>query len=111
MSPHHPTPSRTLWLRADAPAKPAVGEACNGCGVCCSLEPCPVGMLLSRRRHGSCAALRWDAGAGRYLCGLISAPDEVLTRWPRALRPWIQRQARRWIASGSGCDADWEVTG
>ncbi|WP_310740966.1 hypothetical protein [Ideonella benzenivorans] len=68
-----------------------------------------MGMLLSRRRHGGCSVLRWDAAARCYRCGLISAPDDVLARWPRPLRRWIDRRAWRWIASGSGCDADWEI--
>jgi hypothetical protein len=42
-----------------APVKPATGSPCNGCGVCCLAEPCPLGMLVSRRRHGRCSALRW----------------------------------------------------
>lgn len=49
------------WIRlhVDAPPKPAFGAACNGCGVCCTLEPCPIGMIWSRRRHGACSALVW----------------------------------------------------
>jgi hypothetical protein len=99
--------SHTIWLHPEAPAKPAVGAACNGCGVCCALEPCPAGALLSRRLRGACTALRWSETARCYRCGLLSAPDEVLARWPRPLRQWIHRHAGRWIASGQGCDADW----
>ena len=36
-----------IRIHADAPAKPPVGAPCNGCGVCCLLEPCPLGVLLS----------------------------------------------------------------
>lgn len=86
-----------------APAKPAVGAACNGCGLCCLLEPCPLGMLLSRRVRGACAALRWDEAQGRYLCGALSAPAEVLGA------RWLAPLARRWIAAGRGCDAGLEV--
>ena len=66
-------------------------------------------MLVSHRRTGACAALRWDDGAKRYLCGVISRPAE-LTRWQH---PWwlhlLQRVARRHIAAGVGCDADIEA--
>jgi len=37
--------TRTIAIHAAAPAKPALGEPCNGCGVCCAAEPCPVGMF------------------------------------------------------------------
>ncbi len=102
---------QVLWIQPAAPPKPPVGAACNGCGVCCLAEPCPVGVLVSRRRHGACRALRWDAGRARYLCGMASAPAEVLgPRW-RWLAPWIGRRALRWISAGSGCDAALEVDG
>lgn len=101
--------SREDWqvvhIVAGAPAKPAFGAPCNGCGVCCLAEPCPLGVLVSRRRHGACAALRWDEAAALYRCGAISAPETVLgPRW-RWLSPWLVRAARRWIAAGKGCDS------
>ena len=60
-----------------APAKPAFGAACNGCGVCCLSQPCPVGMLVSRRRSGACDALRWDESATIYRCGLIDPAHPI----------------------------------
>jgi hypothetical protein len=84
-----------IHIHALAPPKPAVGAACNGCGVCCLAQPCPLGMLVSRRRTGACAALRWDDDAARYRCGLIDVQ-----------RPWRTALARRWIAAGRGCDSD-----
>jgi hypothetical protein len=89
---------RIIHLHALAPAKPGVGEACNGCGVCCATEPCPVGMLASRRRRGACRLLRWDERQLRYVCG-------AALRGPRAWR-WL---LRRWIAAGQGCDATLQV--
>jgi len=103
------SPQTVLWLQPGAPPKPALGAPCNGCGLCCLRAPCPLGMLVSRRRTGACAALRWDGAEQRYLCGLISHPAE-LTGWHR---PWllamVQRVARRYIAAGDGCDADIDV--
>lgn len=98
---------RVIEIHPDAPAKPLLGAPCNGCGVCCLAEPCPAGMVVSGRRHGACAALRWDASEGQYRCGLVSAPE-------RFVRPaWLARRlvsplARRWIAAGRGCDCDLE---
>lgn len=101
-----------IEIHIDAPPKPDLGQPCNGCGVCCLAEPCPVGMLISRRRKGACDALRWSVSEGCYRCGLLSAPQEVapawLWRWTWLRRPWLA-WARRVIASGKGCDADLEV--
>jgi hypothetical protein len=84
---------RVIHLHADAPAKPAVGAACNGCGVCCVAEPCPIGMLVSLRRRGACTALTWDPAGSRYRCGLLA--DAGLG----------SRVVSRWIAAGTGCDS------
>ncbi|WP_311222526.1 MULTISPECIES: hypothetical protein [unclassified Acidovorax] len=96
---------QTVQWHADAPAQPAWGTPCNGCGLCCLAEPCPLGMLVSRRRHGACMALRWDESAVQYRCGLLTDPAGV-TGWrrPWALR-WLRGLARRWISAGTGCDA------
>jgi hypothetical protein len=88
--------AHVIRIHALAPAKPAFGTACNGCGVCCLSEPCPVGMLFSLRRDGACHALRWDVAAARYRCGLMTR---------HALRPIVAR----WIAAGRGCDSDARV--
>ncbi len=53
---------QVVFWHGDAPAQPAMGQPCNGCGLCCLAEPCPLGMLVSRRRHGACVALRWLPG-------------------------------------------------
>ena len=50
-----------IYLQPEAPPKPALGAACNGCGVCCAWQPCPLGVLVSGRRQGACRALWWSA--------------------------------------------------
>jgi hypothetical protein len=62
-------------------------------------------MLVSRRRRGRCRALRWDSARGLYRCGMLTQPQRLLRWWPRALTPMLARWSRRWISSGSGCDA------
>ncbi len=94
-----------IHLHVDAPAKPAEGDACNGCGLCCAAEPCPLGVLVSRRRRGACRALQWSDSAGRYHCGLVSDPVSVLPWLPPVLAPRVAHLARRWIAAATGCDA------
>lgn len=101
-----PSAPTVVWLHPEAPAKPVEGAPCNGCGLCCLAEPCPLGVLVSRRRAGACLALRWSDADGRYLCGMVVDPGGV-TGWthPWAVR-WLGQLARRWIAAGAGCDAD-----
>ena len=109
MSLRKPTAAPVVWLHPEAPPKPAEGAPCNGCGLCCLAEPCPVGMWVSRRRTGVCAALRWSDSEQRYRCGVVSEPGSVMG-WKN---PWAMRAlawlARRWIAAGAGCDADVQV--
>ena len=103
-----PSPARypVIYLEPAAPPKPAVGAACNGCGVCCAVAPCPLGVIVSGRRTGACTALRWDADAARYLCAMVADPGAVWPQMPALVRAPLQALARRWIASGAGCDSD-----
>ena len=107
---------QVIMIQPDAPSKPAPGAPCNGCGVCCLLEPCPLGVVLSGRRHGACVAVRWQSEDHLYRCGALSAPLEVLQSvLPRSIRrlapklsPSLARLAKRWIAVGQGCDSSVE---
>lgn len=94
-----------IYLQPAAPLKPPEGAPCNGCGVCCLAEPCPLGMLLSGKRVGACSALRWDERQQLYRCGALTDPVGVLPRGLRWLAGALRRLARRWIAAGIGCDA------
>nr|WP_101047214.1 hypothetical protein [Macromonas nakdongensis] len=96
-----------IHIQPAAPPKPALGAPCNGCGLCCLAEPCPLGMLLSRRRRGACVALRWSAPQGRYLCGAMADPADVLGRW--GWWPPVRWWVRRAISAGRGCDAALQV--
>jgi hypothetical protein len=98
---------QVIHIHPAAPRKPVVGATCNGCGVCCLAEPCPVGVLVSRRFKGACKALVWSDRAGRYHCGLLApaAPDARAGRLRLEARRWWQWWVRRMISAGSGCDA------
>lgn len=85
-----------IRLHPAAPPKPGWGAPCNGCGVCCLSEPCPLGRLVTLRWRGPCRLLRWDGAGARYRCGLAGV---------RLLRPLVLR----WIAAGRGCDSDAQV--
>ncbi len=96
---------QVIRLHPAAPLKPAETAPCNGCGVCCAAEPCPIGVLVTGRRTGACAALLWNSDAALYRCGLVAEPRTVLPRLPAPLAPLLSRLARRWISAASGCDS------
>jgi hypothetical protein len=98
-----------IYLEPEAPIKPAAGDACNGCGVCCLSEPCPLGAVLSGRRFGPCDWVRWDAEARHYRCSAADDAGSRLPGVPKVAVRALEALARRWIAAGKGCDCDLEV--
>ena len=93
-----------IHIHPAAPAKPGWGQPCNGCGVCCLAEPCPVGVLVSRRWRGTCAALVWDETQQRYLCGALQQARRVPT-----IGAALGALMSRWMAASTGCDSDAEL--
>jgi len=93
-----------IHLHHGAPAKPAVGQSCNGCGVCCALETCPAARLRFLQKTGPCPALEWSAEQSCYRCGLLSRPAHYLDWLPKAGETIARRLLARWIAAGKGCD-------
>jgi hypothetical protein len=110
-----------IHIHAEASPKPETGAPCNGCGLCCLWEPCPLGVVLSGRRHGACVAVRWVPEMRQYRCAAVTEPADLLrSRWSTRLHgliPWasaaLARLAKRWIAAGQGCDStlEWSVPG
>ncbi len=101
-----PFSARVILIHPAAPPKPEQGAPCNGCGVCCAAEPCPLGIWLSRRWRGACVALTWSDEDSRYLCGALAEPRRWLPWLPA---PLATRWVRRWIAAAQGCDASLET--
>lgn len=97
-----------IWLHRAAPAKPALGQACNGCGVCCAASPCPVARVFLWRWRGACPALEWQAEAMQYRCGMLLRPAHYLFLLPQRLAPWFTGRIRRWIAADVACDSEVE---
>lgn len=100
--------AQTIQLHRAAPAKPAEGQPCNGCGVCCALETCPVARLRFRQARGPCPALEWSATGNCYRCGLLVRPRHYL-KWLPASEAVARRLFARWISAGNGCDCSAEV--
>lgn len=93
---------KVILVHPLAPSHPGIGQACNGCGLCCLWQPCPVGMVVTGRVRGACRALVWSDSQGAYRCGLLQTPERFVHWLPADL---VRRLARRWIAAGVGCDA------
>ena len=98
---------QVIAIALEAPTKPALGQPCNGCGVCCAAEPCPIGAIVSRSTMGRCAALTWqDEPVPRYVCGVVSDAQRFLPSSLQALAGPMSRLAHRFISAGTGCDSD-----
>jgi hypothetical protein len=100
---------QTIHLHRSAPAKPAEGQACNGCGICCALETCPPARLRFMQAKGPCPALEWSELKARYHCGLLTNPRKYLGWLPRFGETLVSRLLSRWIAAGEGCDCNASV--
>lgn len=98
-----------IHLHHAAPTKPAEGQPCNGCGVCCTLETCPAARLRFLQIKGPCPALEWSAAQERYLCGLHVHPGRYLTWLPPKSTALASRLFARWISAGKGCDCSAEI--
>jgi hypothetical protein len=103
--------NKVVILHQAAPDKPAYGDVCNGCGVCCASETCPVGLVRFVRRRGPCPALLWDEAAGRYWCGMVAWPGRFLPWLPAGLARRLTPLFARWIAAGRFCDSSVVVEG
>ena len=96
---------QVIWLRREAPLKPEAGTPCNGCGVCCAAEPCPVAQFWLWQRSGACRALEWDEQQQRYWCGMVRRPAYYLRWLPQRFEAWFAGRVRRRIAADSACDS------
>ena len=98
--------------------KPKFGEACNGCGHCCTVEPCALAREHLHCVAGPCVAL--EARDGRTTCGLVRNPlgylykaahpneDVPLLDSPPAVEAGHQLsvQLAAVLGIGLGCDAE-----
>lgn len=97
-----------IELHRVLPAKPSYGAVCNGCGLCCLTETCPVARAWLWQWKGACKALEWNDDLQRYFCGMVHSPSRYLRWLPRGLAHWMRPVFARWISVESGCDADYE---
>jgi hypothetical protein len=98
-----------IWLHQQAPSKPPLGQSCNGCGVCCAAEPCPVARVFLGQWRGTCRALEWNEDAMQYRCGMLQRPEHYARYLPTFLHHKMRLWIRRWIAADTACDSDADV--
>jgi hypothetical protein len=62
------------------PAKPRINEPCNGCGICCIVDPCAVAyeFISTTVANKPCPALELEDG--RYWCGMVRHPSRHMDR-------------------------------
>ncbi len=85
-------------------AKPSYGLPCNGCGLCCQNEICPLGQFAFPSWQAPCPALERDGD--RFVCGLVNRP-EVYAPIKTAVNGVEEMRAAAMHANGVGigCDA------
>ena len=100
---------QTIEVHHLAPSKPSQGLRCNGCGVCCAAEPCPVAFVFLFQFRGACRALVWQDETQNYVCGMVVAPDRYVRLIPERFREHAGKFFASRIAAGAGCDFPAEI--
>lgn len=97
--------------------KPKYGLACNGCGYCCTVEPCDLANEYLDCRIGPCIAL--ESSDGKSGCGLVRNPlgylyrkvhpatDTSILRDPKLIEHGadLSAQIAAALGAGRGCDS------
>lgn len=86
--------------------KPKLGEKCNGCGICCTLQPCLIAQTLLDCVIGPCVALERDEN--RTYCGLLRRPEHYLFGKDISLEDSgkLSCELAFMLGVGQGCDSD-----
>lgn len=77
-------------------------EACNGCGLCCSLELCEGAEMLFPGVPAPCPALIYENG--RTFCGIVKAPERFIPpNVPQNASKELARLFGAALGIGAGC--------
>lgn len=89
--------------------KPKIGQACNGCGLCCMLQVCRNGAYvlglvktLGETVKGPCPALVAN-NDGSYSCGVVLNPKKYIPK-SKYREEVLRREFANLIGAGTGCD-------
>jgi hypothetical protein len=96
-----------MWTAVLLP-KPAIGDPCNACGLCCRLQVCSAGSYTlglvetyGDRAPGPCPALVAQPD-GREICGMMLRPKDYAIG--RGAAHDLRAAIGIMIGSGAGCD-------
>ena len=82
--------------------KPAYGQPCNGCGLCCIAQQCPLSLAIFGKR-GVCPAL--ERGEGKTLtCGLVRSTGDYVADLPAWGGAALSEAFGLLLGAGVGCD-------
>lgn len=95
----------TEWLGLTL-TKPRKGDPCNGCGMCCTVQPCMLAAEFLNCTEGPCVAL--ESEDGRTYCGMVRRPIHYLLRQdaPPSATGALQSHLASVLGLGHGCDSD-----
>ena len=85
----------------NAPPKPLYGQPCNGCGLCCLMEQCPISVEVFGP-SALCPALE-ELPAGGFTCGLVARPRHYLPG-PVEAADLMGETFAVMLGAGTGCD-------
>lgn len=90
--------------------KPAIGEPCNGCGLCCKVQVCRNGAyvlglvdILGDTVPGPCPALI-SKNDGSFTCGVVDNPHKYIKNRKNYTAKALSNNFKILIGAGTGCD-------
>jgi hypothetical protein len=95
-------------MRDRAPEKPAEGQPCNGCGMCCAAQPCLIAQEFIGATEGPCPAMVFEDG--RFWCGMTRTPGAYMGQ-PGWADEMLGRMFAEALGIGIGCDSNAPPTG
>ena len=91
-----------MQAAAGPPRKPPEGDACNGCGLCCAVQLCPLAVEFIPGAAAPCPAMEF--ADSRFWCGLVRRPSRYLGI-PASGDRLIRAMVHTALSIGEGCDA------
>jgi hypothetical protein len=98
--------SAAICLPPTILAKPRLGQPCNGCGLCCAMEPCGIAreFIPDHPEEGPCRAM--ERHDGRFVCGMMRRPSHYMGLPNDWADEHVGSMFAAALGSGQGCDAD-----